>query len=350
MSRFRRCVCLISILATAIQLNAAERRIGKIAFFGQEGFDTAVILNGLPFRVGTVVTPADNEQQIAEQADRWKKTAKDAIKRIIGQNPTDVERVCCDPSGDLLVYIGLPGKSFRAIRYNRTPTGSLRLPQSLLYLEMEIDDMKFKAVLAGKASEDVAEGYALSKDDPVLRSKQLEFRDQARKIEADVFQVAESSKDAEQRAVAVQALGYARQTRQQIAALVKASLDPDGEVRNNAARALGVLLLAKPELDREIPSKPFIDLLSSGTWTDRNKGLMVVLGLAQRRNAGRLREIRSRALKPLLEMARWDTGHAITARLILGYIAGIDDERLTTLVNEEPPATLLSAFRSHERQ
>ena len=43
-----------------------------------------------------------------------------------------------------------------------------------------------------------------------------------------------------------QMLGYARQSDQQVDALVHASLDADDDVRNDAVRALEVLAGAKP--------------------------------------------------------------------------------------------------------
>jgi len=63
-------------------------------------------------------------------------------------------------------------------------------------------------------------------------------------------------------------LGYGRQSRGQIDALVKANLDPDDAVRNNAVRALWVLAGAKPDLALNIPLEPFIRLLRSGDWSD----------------------------------------------------------------------------------
>jgi HEAT repeat protein len=248
--------------------------------------------------------------------------------------------------GDVLVYIGLPGNSYHAVRYNQTPKGTLRLPQALVDLDDQIGALLMKAILAGKGGEDESEGYALSKDDPATRSKQLEFRDEARKNEAQLFKVLHSSGDAEQRALAAEALGYVHQTQRQIAALVNASFDANDEVRNNAARALGVLLNAKPKLRRQIPSKPFIDLLSSGSWTDRNKGLMVVFAMAQGRNPEILRELRSHAAKSLIEMAQWYKGHAFAARMILGWIAGIEDQKLHQLADEEPPTALLNAVEA----
>ena len=79
------------------------------------------------------------------------------------------------------------------------------------------------------------------------------MRDYALKNEAVIFRVLESSSDNEQRAIAAHALGYARASRRQVAGLVRASLDPDELVRNNAVRALAVLVGARTEFVRQVP-------------------------------------------------------------------------------------------------
>jgi hypothetical protein len=333
-------VCLLM----APLIFAEDQRVGFVAFFGQEGLDTVAIRHALPFHEGSIVPFGADDTDSVDIANRWEQDVKDAVKRLIGREPPDVARVCCTNSGDLLVYIGLPGKSFRLIRYNEAPKGTVRLPEILVSLDGQIDKLLFKAVLEGRIGEDDSEGYALFKDDPELRKKQLEFRDQARLNDRAVFKVIESSSDAKQRAIGATALGYLRQSDRQIAALVKASFDPDEEVRNNAIRALGVLLSAKPEVGRRIPAKRFISLLSSGTWSDRNKGLMVIFRLTQGRDPKLLRDLRSEALTPLVEAAQWERGHALGARVILGRIAGIEEAKLWSLAEEEPPDTILRAL------
>src|SRR5262249_44176811 len=157
---------------------------------------------------------------------------------------------------------------------------------------------------------------------------------EARRNEDLIFRVLDTSADAEERAVAAEAVGYLRQSRRQLDALVKAALDPNEEVRNNAVRAIGVLLNARPELRGMVRIKPFIDLLNSGTWTDRNKGLMVAFTLAQGRDTKVLRDLTSQATDSLIEMAQWYKGHAFAARMILGWAAGLDDTKLHQMVDE----------------
>jgi hypothetical protein len=274
----RKLVLIIALCCSSRVVVAQERRIGEIGFFGQKGFDTNAILHALPFGEGSVVSMAEADRE------PWKETVRGAVKRIIGQEPTDVARLCCDAAGNLLVYIGLPGSSSRTIQYNPSPRGNDRLPQDFVSLNDEIDDLMFKALIEGRAGagEDHSSGYALAKGDPLLRSKQLQLRQHALSNETELFAVAKSSSDPKHRAIAAYALGYTRQSKRQVAALVEASFDPDGEVRNSAVRALAVLLSAKPEVGREIPARRYIDLLYSGTWTARNKGLAVVDTSAKR--------------------------------------------------------------------
>ncbi len=53
--------------------------------------------------------------------------------------------------------------------------------------------------------------------------------------------------------------------------MVRAARDSDEEVRNNATRALSVLVRSNAELGRDIQPDAFIGMLNSGSWTDRNK-------------------------------------------------------------------------------
>jgi hypothetical protein len=104
-------------------------------------------------------------------------------------------------------------------------------------------------------------------------------------------------------------------------------------VRNNAVRALGVLAQSNPRIANQVPAAGFVDLLNSGSWTDRNKGGYVLEALTAGRNPKVLGELRGRALDSLLEMARWrSSGHAHSSRLLLGRIAGMEEGRLAKLV------------------
>lgn len=137
-------------------------------------------------------------------------------------------------------------------------------------------------------------------------------------------------------------LGYARQSDQQIDALVRASLDADDGVRNDAVRALEVLAGAKPNLAQRIPPEPFVRLLRSGAWSDHNKASLLLLALTKSRDLRVLAPLRSEALDPLVEMARWhNMGHAEAALSILGRIAGVDEDTLNKLIDAGQADTII---------
>ena len=193
-------------------------------------------------------------------------------------------------------------------------------------------DASSRAVQNGSAQEEGSKGFALSSD-PELRSKQLATREYALRHERLVRDVLASSNSAEHRTVAAHFLGYARQSRMQIAALMRASYDLNDSVRNDAIRALAVLAQSSPKVADQIPAKGFVAMLSSGSWTDRNKAAFLLNELSKRRPPRLLNQLRSQALDSLIEMARWRVdGHAIFARTLLGRIAGIEETRLQQLV------------------
>jgi hypothetical protein len=154
--------------------------------------------------------------------------------------------------------------------------------------------------------------------------------------------VLRSSADAEDRALAAQVIAYAPDRRAVARELLLAVDDPAEEVRNNAVRALAVLAgwaREHPESGVEVPATPFLRLLNSVSWTDRNKGVFALLPLTASRDSALLGELRARALPALVEMARWtDPGHALGPFLILARVAGLDD------------GAALRAWRADERE
>ena len=144
------------------------------------------------------------------------------------------------------------------------------------------------------AEEDDSKGYALIKD-PAARSLQLAIREWALKHEPELLRVLEvlfrrpTPPDRER------CNGLCSQSRNQILALIRAARDPDDEVRNNATRALGVLVRSGSAFASQIAPDPFIDMLSSGRWSDRNKGAALLMELTTGRNPDLLLKRRAAA-------------------------------------------------------
>lgn len=329
----------VMLTAAVARVPAADRRpLAAVDFFGYKGLDVAAIRAALPFHEGDLFPPAN------VHSDQLKKQVASTIRQIIGREPTDVAFICCDARQQYLTYIGLPGASYEALAFDPAPTGRARLPKDAVKLGNALDEALVNAVMRGHATEDDSAGYTLT-DDPKARQVQLAFREYALQHEDLLMQVLTSSSDADHRALSAQMLGYARQSDVQIDALVKASLDADGGVRNNATRALEVLATGKPGLATSIPPGPFIRLLRSGAWLDHNKTSLVLVALTATRDEKLLARLRTEALDSLLEMARWRyIGHAEAALTILGRIAGIDEDALTKFIDAGQPSPILAKF------
>jgi hypothetical protein len=343
--KYKRMICHFLLLAGSLTILAEaaafrqdkQRRVGEIEFFGYLGIDLEKVRAALPVHEGDAF-PSSPEAN-SEMTDRLKA----AIEQRAGYSPTDVQSVCCDDRGDGLIYIGLPGQSTTAFAYNPAPVGKQRLPAAIVNLYEQSLDVLLGTITSG-AREDDSRGYTLSTD-PTLRAKQLAMRAYARRHEIRVRRVLESAADARQRAAAAQVLGYADQSDGQVAALVRASRDVNEDVRNNAVRALSVISRASPKRAAQIPAPPFIQMLSSGTWTDRNKAGFLLGQLSEARDPKLLGQLRAGALPPLIEMARWrHPGHAYSARILLGRIAGIEESRLQQLLKDRQVETIIKAL------
>ena len=99
-------------------------------------------------------------------------------------------------------------------------------------------------------------------------------------------------------------MGYAERSSQQTSALVSAAFYSDGEVRNNAVRALDTLCAVGAEVTRQIPAEKFVPLLHSLTWSDRNKGSLLLSEMTGSRDPDLLKLLHDQALVPLHEMAQ----------------------------------------------
>jgi hypothetical protein len=321
----RQVACVVLLGAGIL---AARDQIGSIDFYGYKGIDVEAVRRTLPFRTGDAYTT------------QIKPEARETVQRVIGRPPTDVEAICCDQNGDRLIFIGLPGESSKPFSYSAVPTGPVRLPPELLDLQKQIEAAQHAAVSAGRSEEDHSEGYALSNNDPESRTLQLKLRAYVLQHEKEVYAVLESSSNNRNRQYAANALGYGRQSPDQIAALVAASRDPNDGVRDEAVRALWCLA-TRPEMRKLIPPDPFIGMMKSGVWTDRNKASLVLAALTESRDPNLLMRLRAEALDAIIEMARWhDEGRALAGVSIFAHLAGAPEEKVLDAANRSAQAML----------
>jgi hypothetical protein len=86
-------------------------------------------------------------------------------------------------------------------------------------------------------------------------------------------------------------------------------------------------------------------MLNSGSWSDRNKGGLLLERLTANRDPKLLSELRVEALDPLIEMARWHSpGHSYPFKIMLGRIAGIDEKRLEEIVEKGQDRIIFDAI------
>jgi hypothetical protein len=147
------------------------------------------------------------------------------------------------------------------------------LPADVVHAGADFLEALGAAVLRGDVGEDRSHGHALSFDPAVhaIQERFIVYAARHRKLLRDVLR---SSAEPTHRALAAEMLGYAADKKAIVPDLVSAMRDPDESTRNNATRALLVIAtLAEraPERRLRIPPQPFIDLLDSLVWTDRNK-------------------------------------------------------------------------------
>jgi hypothetical protein len=329
-----RALVLLMVMACGLW---ADDHIGGIEFFGYKGLDVDAARRALPVHVGDRMT-GPNRQRIIE-----------AVRQAIGVRQVRVNDVCCDPEGRTWVYISLPGKSSVPFRYLPEPTGSARLSPELVALMKKRDKALYAAIEKGgdAPQEDDSAGYALTHD-PASRALDLQLREYALHHEEELAKVLETSSDAEHRGMAATGMGYAKQSRAQLDALLKACRDPADGVRNDATRALGVLARSSESVGAQIDPSVFIDMIRSDVWTDRNKSSGVLTAITSTRDAEVLRTLQDQCGDALLEMAGWhEVGFALGARVILGRIAGIEEAQVWALAMgpPEPFLVALSAFQ-----
>lgn len=310
-------------------------QVGAIEFFGYKGIDLEKVRAALTVHVGDQINAGTKD------------LIRQSVMKAIGKRPTDIDYVCCNERGQSEVYIGLPGESYRRFEYNPNPTGSAKLPQEIVSLYNGLESETFAAVRKGGdgIQEDDSQGYALNKD-PDMRKTELSMREWAVGLEADLVRALDSASTNDRRA-ASEVLGYANQSKEQIAALVRATNDPDDDVRNNVTRALAVMVQSDIKLPAAIPADGFIAMLNSGVWKDRNKAAGVLWGMTTARDPALLAKLRAGALDSLIEMASWSSpGHAGMPRLILGRVAGMPDAQIMPLAMASgPPTAIIEAAR-----
>ena len=329
-----RWLAVLLLLSGALsQADFAHRpfKVGAIHYYGYEGIDLAGVKAKMPMHVGDTVTIASFD----------KKAAMGEVSGATGHGVSDVSLICCDDDGAMLVYVGLEGASSRPLAVRHEFAGSAGLPPEAVSLYEREGPALMEAVAAGRAGEDYSGEYPLSVD-PQLRKVQVAMHEFAA-VHADVIAgVLAESEDARQRIMAAELEGYAPRSEKQVKALSQAASDPDSDVRNNAVRAL-MELAAKP---MPIDPQPFVAMLFSGRWTDRNKASGLLERVTEKGNADVLTVLRHEAMEPLIEGASWDAGHSFAFKALLSRCLGLPLEAVEKRIASGDTESLRAAARA----
>jgi hypothetical protein len=312
----RAAVCgAILLVFPPSDLSAQPLQIGIIDFYGLHRVSVDEARRALTFHEGdTISFDAEPPRYLEESVTRLE--AQPEVERA------RTEIVCCD-EGRVIVFVGIEERGAPVTRFRKAPRGAERLATDVVEVGEEFSNALMAAVQRGHAGEDDSAGHALAHD-ATARAAQERFLVFAERDLPTLRRVVRDSSDADHRALAAQVLGYVTDKQAVVDDLVRAMRDPAEPVRNNAMRAL--LVFAKAKRAR-VPAEPFLVLLGSPVWTDRNKSSWALEALTQDRDPKLLARLHKQALGPLVEMARWtSTGHAKAGFLILGRVAGYSDE------------------------
>jgi hypothetical protein len=302
-------------------------KISQICYFGYAGLDLAKIQSALPLHVGDELA---NLMQYHEACQK----VKDIVRKSTGKPSTDEALIFYDKR--YVVYIGLPGKSNQALVLMPVPVEksavTITVPKSIHELyeaTMQANNRQLRS--------------ADKKDKQIYADLREQTKREALKNPEALMDVLKSSAEAKERLVAAHALGLIASSKEQLEALVSASADSDHVVRNNAIRALGVILTDHPEYAALIPCRLFVDLINSPEWTDRNKGVFVLLGLSKSRNTEVLAEMRARCLPSLIEMCDWPEGYSGSALLLLGRVGNLPEDKIEALIQAHDQGAIIKA-------
>ena len=309
--------------------------IGSIDFYGARKTTHAQMREALGLSVGDSVSALTLFTIPARLAD------------LPGVGSAAVDPVCCE-GGKTMLYVGIIEEGAPEVKLHQPPEGVSRLSADVVSLGQAHGYAHQRAIMRGIVSEDISEGHSLVSDSTV-RIIQRRFAAIAATNLDSLRTVLRTSADADHRALAAQIMGYAANKQSVVEDLVYAMRDPAAEVRNNATRALALiagLAQRRPELGIRVPFEPFIDLLNSLAWTDRNKASLALMQLTESRDPAMLAALKARAFDSIVDIARWtNPGHAVPGVFMLARMAGISDADAFAMYERGEKEKIIEAAR-----
>jgi hypothetical protein len=306
---------------------APDEKIASVETYGLHRVTRESVLDAAGLREGGTAPDRTQRKAILERLQKLPGVKHAALVVVITPFPNSNGGT----TGRPIVYIGIQESNRPDVQFRSAPTSDVALPDAIVATCRDHERTFLESCRLNDFSEDDSHGYALMGNE-AARTVQRKFVPLADQYYDRLVDVLRNSKSDEQRAMAATVIAYASDKKRAAADLVGATRDPNEVVRNNAVRALSVLITyarAHRELGIQVPTDWCLDLLESLQWTDRNKGMAVLDAATADKDAAILAELRQRSLPSLVEMARWKSeGHAMMAFLLVGRIAGLDDKEI----------------------
>lgn len=316
--------CCLLAIAVAICAGAVQEditpRIGEIEVYGNHRISSEKIKSTLQIKSGSPLpSRGDSEEK---------------LDKLPGVTASRLEAICCEGRNPVL-YIGIEERNQPHLNYHADPTDNVMLPKEIRDKYEAILNATAASMQSKKADEDLTNGYSLMAD-PDARAAQEALLPLVDSNLAAVDNVLRNAVDPDERAAAAYVIQYAprsdRACKTLADALQFAIQDPDESVRKNAMISLRAVMVGAhlhPKQPIHIEPTWFVELMNSVVWSDRHNASLALIALTDRPNPEALDLIRSRALQPVLEMARWhDMRNALPGFILAGRLAGLDEKAI----------------------
>ena len=310
MRRFLQIVRWLSLLAAG-SLAAQVPGVREINLYGLRGVTPEAVRRASRLQSGEPLPPSkiDMEERIAA---------------VPGVRSARVEAVCCQGK-DVTAFIGIEEQTGPHLVFHRIPAGLAALPPELI-----ASYQQFLSVLRQRAS--VEKGESQSPRDPALGEIEEKFTTFATEHLAELRAALRDDPDDAERAVAAIVIGYVPDKTAIIDDLVYAAHDPNESVRSNAIRSLQAVAIVgagDPAQGIRIEPGAMIDLMHSIVLSDRLETVDLFITLTDVRNEEALAMLRVRALRTLIEMARWESlRYALRPFMLVGRVAGVPEQEI----------------------
>jgi hypothetical protein len=307
--------------AAVLHADDVSPRIGDIEIYGARKVSLNKIRAVLGVKEGSPL-PASKGQ------------LEDKLEKISGVVASRVEAACC-LDGKTILYVGIEEKGAPHLEFRPEPAGDVTLPAELTDTYADFLDAVDQSIRMSQQGENLSAGYSMMQN-PGARAAQQKFVTLAAKYLPVLHEVARTSRDGEQRAMATYVLQYGprgpRTSKELVNDVQYGLQDVDDTVRANAIRALSAMYVgAKLHPEQGIVIQPtwFVELLNSIVWSDRHNAAVALVDMTESRDADTLQLIRDRALGSVVEMARWrDLSHALPAFILVGRLADLPEKQI----------------------